>query len=123
MIHEELKRQKRVIDHALSALFLHSPRALGNEYRTVTRLDDDDLEELILYNILNEEPEARREQVKRISDYVRISVHEEDLYTFTRRMESYYYSIHREDTFKDNEAELSRERFRQHRAEIPSLKN
>ena len=60
-IHEELKRSYRVIDHALSALFIHSPRALSNEYRTVTRLDDDDLEELILYNILNEEPEARRE--------------------------------------------------------------
>ena len=88
-----------MIDHALSALFIHSPRALGNEYRTVTRLDDDDLEELILYNILNEEPEARREQVKRISDYIRISVHEEDLYTFSMRMESYYYSANLEQLF------------------------
>ena len=27
-IHEELKRQYRVIDHSLSAVFQHSPRAL-----------------------------------------------------------------------------------------------
>lgn len=60
-IHEELKRQRRVIDHSLSAIFVHSPRSLGNERRLVSRLDDDDLEETILYNILNEEPEARRE--------------------------------------------------------------
>jgi len=99
-IHEELKRQRRVIDHSLSALFVHSPRALNEEVRLVTRLDDDDLEELILYNILNEEPSAKREQIKRISDYIRISVHEEDSYTFSRRMESYYYDANRVDLLK-----------------------
>ena len=92
-IHEELRRQYRVINHSLTAIFVHSPRSLSRESRLVTRLDDDDLEELILYNILNEEPEAKREQVKRISDYIRISVHEEDKYTFATRMESYYYKV------------------------------
>lgn len=80
-----------MINHSLSGLFAHSPRSLNGENRLLSRLDDDDLEELILYNILNEEPEAKREQVKRISDYIRISVHEEDKYTFSTRMESYYY--------------------------------
>jgi len=99
-IHEELRRQFRVINHALSALFVHSPRSLSEEHRVVTRLDDDDLEELILFNILNEEPEAKREQIKRLSDYIRISVHEEDKYTFTTRMESYYYGANADTLFK-----------------------
>ena len=90
-IHEELKRQRRCINHSLDAIFVHSPNALNEEGRLVSRLDDDDLEEAILYNILNEEPEAKREQIKRISDYIRISVHEEDKYTFATRMESYFY--------------------------------
>ena len=89
-----------MINHVLSALFVHSPRSLSEEHRVVTRLDDDDLEELILYNILNEEPEAKREQIKRLSDYIRISVHEEDEYTFTTRMESYYYGANAETLFK-----------------------
>jgi hypothetical protein len=89
-----------VINHSLSALFVHSPRSLSKEFRVVTRIDDDDLEELILYNILNEEPEAKREQIKRISDYIRISVHEEDKYTFATRMESYYYRANVESLFK-----------------------
>ena len=84
----------------------------------MTRLDDDDLEELILYNILNEEPDARREQIKRISDYIRISVHEEDAYSFSTRMESYYYNANSDDLFKTHEDELQRERFRQVKAEI-----
>ena len=102
-IHEELKRSNRVIDHALSALFMHSPNSLNNERRLVSRLDDDDLEELILYNILNEEPEARREQIKRISDYIRISVHEEDSYSFSTRMESYYYNANVDSLFMEQE--------------------
>ena len=112
MIHEELKRQYRVIDHSLSALFVHSPRALSEEERLVTRLDDDDLEELILYNILNEEPEARREQVKRISDYIRISVHEEDKWTFTSRIESYYYEANIDGIFKEVAEEHKLNRYR-----------
>lgn len=60
-IHEELKRQKRIVNHSMSALFTHSPRSLNEEHRLVSRLDDDDLEDLILYNLLNEEPTARRE--------------------------------------------------------------
>lgn len=103
--------------HALSALFEHSPRALNNEYRTVTRIDDDDLEELILYNILNEAADARREQIKRISDYIRISVHEEDSYTFSTRMESYFYRAYKEELFKEEDEEFKRERFRQVKGE------
>ena len=99
----------RVIDHSLSALFLYSPRALNEEYRVVTRLDDDDLEEIILYNLLNEEPTARREQVKRISDYIRISVHEEDQYTFSTRMESYYYQAYKDDLLKNYDERFQRE--------------
>ena len=111
-IHEELKRQYRAIDHSLSAIFMHSPRSLSDEQRLVSRLDDDDLEELILYNILNEEPKAKREQIKRLSDYIRISVHEEDKYSFSTRMESYYYSANVDTLFKEH-AEVHRlERFR-----------
>ena len=111
-IHEELKRQRRVIDHSLSALFEHSPRSLENEDRLVTRLDDDDLEEAILYNILNEEPDARREQIKRISDYIRICVHEEDSFTFSQRMESYFYQANKDDMLKDYDQLLIKESYR-----------
>ena len=111
-IHEELKRQRRVINHSLTGLFLYSPRALQDEHRLVSRLDDDDLEELILYNILNEEPDARREQVKRLADYIRISVHEEDKYTFSTRMESYYYQENVDTMFKEYDEEHKLERFR-----------
>lgn len=61
------------------------------------------MEEFILYNLLNEEPDARREQIKRISDYIRISVHEEDSYTFSTRMESYYYQAYKEDLFMEHD--------------------
>ena len=97
----------------MSALFVHSPRALEEERRLVSRLDDDDLEELILYDVLNEEPEARREQVKRISDYIRISVHEEDKYTFIARMESYYYRAKLDTLFWPYEELLKKENLKQ----------
>ena len=62
--------------------------------------DDDDLGELIHLNILNEEPEARHEQIKRISDYIRISVQEEDRFSFITRIESVYYEAHVHELFK-----------------------
>lgn len=99
-----------MIDHSLSAIFEHSLRALSGERRLVDRLDDDDLEDLILYNILNEEPEAKREQIKRISDYVRISVHEEDLNSFSQRVESYFFSANADSIFEPYLSENDKKR-------------
>lgn len=114
-IYTELRRQYRVIDHSLSAIFKYSPRALSGERRLVDRLDDDDLEELILYNILNEEPEAKREQIKRISDYIRISVHEEDLHSYNRRVESYFFSANADSLFEPYLNDHDRRRLEQQR--------
>ena len=45
-------------------------------------------------------------------------MHEEDAYTFSTRMESYYYKGNKDDLFKVHDEELKHERFRQIKAEI-----
>ena len=45
-------------------------------------------------------------------------MHEEDFYTFSTRMESYYYKANKDDLFREQDEELKRERFRQIKAEI-----
>ena len=101
-IYSELRRQYRVINHSLSALFLHSPQALNALPNSEGNLEDtEELEEVVTSNILNEDPDAEEDHVKRISDYIRISVAEEDSYTFIRRVESYYYEANKDTLFRE----------------------
>ena len=72
LIHEELKRSKRVIDHSLSSCF---------------NLDDGQgLEDVLFYNVLNQNKEVSDEDIEKIASYLKQSVNNENYYDFVNRI-------------------------------------
>ena len=95
-VHEELKRQRRVLSHSLGWLFQRSENALryhSGEQPTILQRNDGDLEKLVLENVLNWDETITQKpdhlSVLRIADYIRISIHEECSSSFNERMCSY----------------------------------
>ena len=92
-VHEELKRSRRVIDHSLTGLFMHSEAAMrfrAGEQSTIIGRNDADLTQIVLENIMNwdelQGPKPSIHSILRISDYIRISINEECHRRFTDRI-------------------------------------